>query len=305
MKKNILRLSLIIMILIISVTGCIGNAKAPGEKGQEIITAKEALNTVSKDNVILVDAQKSGNYEDGHVKGAVNIDRNDITKFGPFPNMLASAEDIAETLGEKGISNDSRVIVYDHNNNMDAARFWWTMKVYGHKNVQVVSGGLEAMLDAGADKTTTVPDVSKAKYSIEEKNEDMIATKEEVKSEVNTPQDNVVLLDVRTQKENSEGTIPGSIHFNYVDNNFYDSTYRPVRQIHTLYKDKGITPDKTVIMYCKTSIRAAQTYVALYNAGYRKLKIYDGAWIEWSSDSSLPVQMPEGTKVEKNFQDGS
>ena len=69
--------------------------------------------------------------------------------------------------------------------------------------------------------------------------------------------------------------------------------------------DKGIKPDKTIIMFCKTSIRAAQTYVALYNAGYRDLKIYDGAWVEWSADSSLPVETPSGKEAESNFQDGS
>ena len=303
--RNISKLLLVILVLMILFTGCVSNTKAPGEKAQDIISAKEALKIMSKDNVVLVDAQKSGDYEDGHVEGAVNISRNNITTFGPFPNMLASAKAIEKTLGENGISNDSTVIVYDQNNNMDAARLWWTMKVYGHKDVKVVSGGLEAMLAKGAKKATTAPDVSEVKYLIKETNEDMIAKKEEVKSELNNPQNNVVLLDVRTQEEYNKGTIPGSIHFNYIDNNYYDSTYRPIRQIHTLYKDKGITPDKTIIMYCKTSIRAAQTYLALYNAGYRKLKIYDGAWIEWSSDSSLPVQTPEGTELKTNFQDGS
>lgn len=303
--RNIFKTFLVIMVLIITVAGCTGNTKAPGEKGQEIISAKEALKSASNEEVVLVDAQKSGAYEDGHVKGAVNISRNDITTFGPFPNMLASAEDIAETLAENGISNDSKVIIYDQNNNMDAGRLWWTMKVYGHQNVKVVSGGLQAMLDAGAEKTTTAPEVTTAEYKVKTKNEDMIASKEEVKKQVNNPQDDVVLLDVRTDKEYNEGTIPGSVHFNYINNNYYDSTFRPIRQIHTLYRDKGITPDKTIIIYCKSSIRGAQTYVALYNAGYRKLKLYDGAWIEWSADSSLPVQTPEGTEVKTNFQDGS
>ena len=302
--KNVTKLLLIFTALIIIVTGCT-NTKAPGEKGQEIISAQKALNTISKENVILVDAQKSSAYEKGHIKGAVNISRNDITTFGPFPNMLASGDKIEKTLSENGISNNSKIIVYDNNNNMDAARFWWTLKLYGHKNVKVVSGGLKALLGEGANKSTKTPEVSKGQYKVQDKNKDMIATKEEVKSEINNPQEDVVLLDTRSQEEYNRGTIPDSIHFNYVNNNYDDGTYRPVRQIHTLYRDKGITPEKTVIMYCKTSIRAAQTYIALYNAGYRKLKIYDGAWIEWSSDTSLPVQIPDNTEVETNFQDGS
>ncbi len=302
--KNLSKTLVVIMTLLIVVAGCT-STMAPGEKGQEIITAKEALKTVSKENVVLVDAQKSSDYKKGHVEGAVNISSNNITTFGPFPSMLTSAEKVAKVLGEKGIANDSTVIVYDNNNNMDAARLWWTMKVYGHENVKVISGGLQALLNAGAEKTTTVPEMSAAKYIIEEMNEEMIATKEDVKSEIDNPRDDVVLLDVRTQEEVNMGTIPGSIHFEYLYNNYADGTFRPVRQIHTLYRDKGVTPDQTVIMYCKTSISAAQTYLALYNAGYRDLKLYDGAWIEWSADSSLPVQIPDGTGITSNFQDGS
>ncbi|AZO96068.1 sulfurtransferase [Halocella sp. SP3-1] len=302
--NNISKLLLLIMIILITVTACT-STKAPGEKGQEIISARDTLKSISGEEAVLVDAQNSSAYKDGHVEGAVNISRNDITTFGPFPNMLAPAEKIEKVLGEKGIANDSTVIVYDNNNNMDAARLWWTMKVYGHEDVKVVSGGLKALLKAGAEKSTLMADMLAVKYEITEKNEEMLASREDVKAEVNNPQDDVVLLDVRTQEEYNAGTIPASVHLNYEYNNFDDGTFRPVRQIHTLYRDKEITPEKTVIMYCKTSIRAAQTYLALYNAGYRDLKIYDGAWIEWSSDTSLPVEIPDGTGIKTNFQDGS
>ncbi len=302
--EKIAKLILLSFTLVFIFTSCT-STDAPGEKGQEIITANEALKSITTENVVLVDAQSSRAYKDGHVKGAVNISRNDITTFGPFPGMLSPAEDVAEVLGESGISTDSTVIIYDDNNNMDAARLWWTMKVYGHENIKVVSGGLEAMANAGAEVTTTIPEASIVNYSIDEKNEDMIASKEDVLAEVNNPQDDIVLLDVRTEEEYNLGTIPGSTHFNYEFNNYDDGTFRPLRHIHTLYRDLDITPEKTVIIYCKTSIRAAQTYLALYNAGYRDLKIYDGAWIEWSSDTSLPVHIPDGANLDANFQDGS
>ncbi|MFW6035216.1 MAG: sulfurtransferase [Halothermotrichaceae bacterium] len=302
--RKISILLLVITALVLTFTACT-TTEAPGEKGEAIISAKKALDIIADDEVVLVDAQKSSAYGNEHIEGAVNISRSDITTFIPVPNIMASAKKVGEVLGKKGISKDSKVIVYDNNNNMDASRLWWTMKVFGHEDVKVISGGLKALVKAGGIKTTAVPEVTAVDYTTEKKNEELIASKEEVKSQVNNPRENVVLLDVRTEEEYTEGTIPASVHLNYEYNNFDDGTFRPVRQIHTLYRDKDITPDKTIIMYCKTSIRAAQTYVALYNAGYRNLKIYDGAWVEWSADSSLPVETPEGTETKVNFQDGS
>ena len=66
-----------------------------------------------------------------------------------------------------------------------------------------------------------------------------------------------------------------------------------LRVIKIQYIENNIKSKNNIIMYCKTSIRGAQTYLALYNAGYRNLKLYDGAWVEWSSMGSLPIQKPE------------
>lgn len=305
--KIISKFLLVFLCLIISFifTGCITTTSTKGEQGQDIITAEKALELMEDKGVVVVDAQKKSNYEKGHLKGAVNISRGDIVVFGAVPNLLAPGEKIAEVLGNSGIDNDSTVIIYDNNSNMDSARLWWTLKVYGHDNVKVVSGGLNALLDAGAAKVTELPEIIAVEYIIEEKNTDLIATREDVKSQVDNPDENVVLLDTRSQEEYNNGTIPGSIHIDFHNNNYQDGTYRSIQDIHIIYREAGIEPDKTVIMYCKTSIRAAQTFLALYNAGYRNLKIYDGAWIEWSSDTSLPVQMPSNTVVEANFQDNS
>lgn len=304
--KKIAKLMLILLAFSLILTGCTKTeVEVPGEQGQDIITAEKALELIDEDNVVLVDAQKSGDYEDQHVDNAVNIGRNDITSFGPFPNMLVSASKFAEVMGEHGISNNSRVIVYDNNNNMDAARLQWTLHVFGHPNVQVINGGINALIDAGAETKDGEFEAQPAQFTAQSRNEDLIATKEEVLAQVNNPSDDVVILDVRTAEEVNQGVIPGAVHINYTRNINDDGEYRPYQDFLRIYPDKGVTPDKKVIMYCKTSIRAAQTYTALHNAGYRDLEIYDGAWIEWSSDSSLPVGSIGGGAVESNFQDGS
>ena len=302
--KRLFKVSFSILIIVMMLLN-VGCSSFSGEEGTEIIDAKEALNLIKEDNVVLVDAGNSEGYLDKHVKNAVNISRGDIVISEPVPNMLGSKEQIEEVMGTRGISNDSTVVIYDNNNNMDSARLWWTLKVYGHENVKVVSGGLKALDNAGAQFTKEVPNVTATTYKAKEKDTSMIATIDDVKSQINDPKGNVMFLDTRSQEEYDAGTIPSSVLMNYVDNNNEDGTYKSTSNIQVMYLDEGLLPDDTAIMYCKTSIRGAQTYLALYNAGYRNLKLYDGAWVEYSIDPSLPVQMPENAPVDTNNQDNS
>ncbi len=299
----------LVLILPVLMSGCITTTKTAitGEQGQDIISAEETLALLeeSGSEVVLVDAQKARDYKAGHVSNAVNISRSEIVVLGPFPNMLAPREKIEKALGKSGISNDTMVIVYDDNNNVDASRFWWTLKVYGHQKMKVVSGGLKALLAAGAEQTAEVPVVTPVNYTVSKKNTELIAALADVKTQLDQQADDVVLLDTRTPAEYNNGTIPGSILLDNRQNNYKDGTIKSVRDIHIIYREADVDPEKTIILYCRSGMRATHTLLALHNAGYRNLKLYDGSWSEWSSDSSLPVQLPSGNKVEANFQDGS
>lgn len=275
------------------------------QNGEYIIDAEDVSMLLEQNDTVLVDAQNSTEYKNKHVDGAVNISRSHIVVNTPYPNMLAPKEQIAEILGLRGISNDTMIIIYDNNNNMDSARFWWTLLVYGHTKAKVVSGGLSAMERAGFAVNNSRVATTPVTYTINTKNKEYIASTGEVKGQVDNPDPNVCIIDTRTLEEYNEGTIPGSLHINYTNNNFNDGTYKPVRQVRILYREAGIKPSETSIMFCKTSVRAAQTFLAMFNAGYKNVKIYDAAWIGWSDDSSLPVYTPSGKKIEATVQDGS
>lgn len=298
----------ILLSLAILAVGC-----GTSNSGHDIIEAKQALELLRKDNVVIVAAQTPDTavYDKEHVKESVKIDLSDVVINVPVVNMLAPKDQIEKVMGNLGISNNTTVLLYDANNNMDAARVWWTLKVYGHENVKVVSGGLKALKIANAEITSEAPTVKATKYVAKEKNKEMIATIDEVKVQVTSPDKNTILLDTRSQKENDAGTIPGSLLYEFINNDYNDGTYKSVENIKIQYIEKNIKPKNIVIMYCKTSIRGAQTYLALYNAGYRNLKLYDGAWVEWSSRGSLPVQKPNTKEnaptapTEPNSQDAS
>jgi len=298
--------SSIFVLLILSVllifTGC--GPAAVGEKGTEIIEASAAAGLL-KAGAVLVDAQPGVNYNKGHVENAVNISRADIVVNQPFPNLLAPAAQIEGVLGARGIGNDTLVVIYDNNKNMDSARLWWTLKYYGHDAVKVVSGGLEALTRAGYASTTAKPSPTAVSYKAADERTEMLIDRKALKSIVDTAPANTVIVDTRTQEEYNEGTIPGSVLLDYAGNNFTDMTYKPVQQIRIRYLEEGIDYNDTVVMYCKTSIRGAQTYLALYNAGYRDLKLYDGAWVEWSANPMNPVYKPELPSVQLTTADNS
>ncbi|MBI9102835.1 MAG: sulfurtransferase [Spirochaetales bacterium] len=293
MRNKAIKIILAVLILSTGLlfTGC-GNGNY-AETGSLIISADEALSMAEESGWLMLDAQKKTSFEKEHLSGAVNIERAEITVKTPVPNSLAPGNLIAEVAGNAGLTAESNVIIYDDNNNMDSGRLAWTLMIYGHNGqIKIVSGGLAALKNEGAEIVAGAMSASKASYTTGPPNPDMITGKNEILNWLNNPSENIVILDVRSDEEYNNGTIPGAVHIDYLENNFNDGTYKSIQHIKIMYKEAGIMPEDTVIMFCKSSIRAAQTYAALYNAGYRNLRIYDGAWLEWSADSNLPVFKP-------------
>ena len=57
-------------------------------------------------------------------------------------------------LGERGIGNDTTVVLYGDKNNWFAAYAYWYLKVYGHGDVRILDGGRQKWIDEGRELTT-------------------------------------------------------------------------------------------------------------------------------------------------------
>jgi len=249
--------------------------------------------------------QSPEDYAAGHVEGAVNIVKDDIVINVPVDNMLTSKSKLERLMSEKGIDNDSTILIYD-TDKMSAARLWWSLLVFGNENARVIDGGLDAIKNAGIELTKDTPDIKITTYTASDKNKAYLADMSEVMDQLNEPDSNVVLLDVRTDQEYSEkGKIPSSILWDY-NNIFYtDNTYKDVQATRINFIDNGMRPEKEIIVYCQTSMRASPVFLSLYNAGYRNIKIYDGAYLEWSSNPNNPIELPAGASALPSKKDAS
>lgn len=284
---------LVLALFTTCLTGCNSHSFEKTEDSL-ILSPKELPDYMSQDNVVLVDMQSPEDYEKEHLEGAVNISSEDIVINVPVKNMLTSKKKMESILGASGISNDTLVIAYD-TDKMSASRLLWTLFMYGHENVKVVDGGFDAVKAAGLSMTDQAPSVTETVFTAGEPSGDWLAESSDVLEQVNSPQEHVVLLDVRSDEEYyTEGKIPTSVMMNYLGNFFSDGTFKTPEITQINYLESQIYPEDEIIIYCKTSFRAAPVFVQLYEAGYRNIKLYDGAFLEWSSNSDNPIEIPEG-----------
>ena len=291
MKKAVL--ALLLAAVMVASAGCVNYDYA--ETGQYIVTAKEALDMV-KDGAILVDAQAAEDYAAEHIAGAVNVPMGSLTVSEPYSNMLPDAAQIEDVMGAAGLTENDTLLVYDNNNNMQAARVQWTLNMFSNFNVRVVSGGLALLKKAGGDVSTEAAALPAATYKTGERQKTLIVSLDYINAKLNNPEEGLVIIDTRSDEEFAEGTIPGAVHIEYLNNNYPSGEFKSPMDLQSTYISNGILPDMKIIVFCKTSVRAAETYTALKDAGYPDVRVYDGAWLEYSSNGEVETP-PEETIV--------
>ena len=119
---------------------------------------------------------------------------------------------------------------------------------------------------------------------------DRIATTEKLKTRLQ--RGNRSLLDVRPiaayngwplQNESRGGHIRGSVAF--------PAAWTETENWLALMSQKGITPDKNVIAYCRIGERSSHTWFVLtYLLGYPNVRNYDGSWTEWGNSVGVPIE---------------
>src|SRR5215204_6336953 len=118
-------------------------------------------------------------YEEGHIPGAVKLHwRDDLQD--PVERDLVDKETFERVLGERGIGNDTAVVLYGDKNNWFAAYAYWYLKIYGHEDVRILDGGRQKWIDEGRELTTEAPSPARRDYAATERDESIRAYRDEV-----------------------------------------------------------------------------------------------------------------------------
>jgi len=298
MKRLILLL--LVLLLVIPSSALLAQEEAEEVEELDILVDTEwVLENLDNENVRLVDVSGSlESFEEGHLPGAVFLDwREDLVDGeSAVPGQIAPAEQIAEALAERGISNDTVIVLYDDTSNLFAARAYWVLKYYQHENVVVYNGGTRKWEAEGESLTTDAVEVDAAEYEIGEADPALRTTGEYVLE--NLDNTDVQFCDTRSPEEyigtdvraDRGGHIPGAINLEWNNSVNSDGTFKSFEELDELFTLAGFDREKEIITYCQTGVRGAHTWFVLSVVlGYENVRNYDGSWVEYGNNAEAPI----------------
>src|SRR5262249_18589201 len=137
-------------------------------------------------------------YDEGHIPGAVKLHwRDDLQD--PVERDLVDSPTFERLLGERGIGNDTTVVLYGDKNNWFAAYAYWYLKIYGHRDVRILDGGRQKWIEEGRELVADVPAPVASRYAAAERDESIRAYRNQVLSWLGAA--DRALVDVRSPAE--------------------------------------------------------------------------------------------------------
>ena len=264
---------------------------------ERLISASGDLTELNNSLIVHVSSPEA--FASAHIPGAVLLTPAElILGTPPAVGKIAEPTQLANALQRIGYRRDQTIVVYDDEGGGWAGRLIWTLDVIGHANWQYIDGGLHAWAAAGGAIETGITTPSPAPVAPTlEYNQNLIANCDALIGAVVSNDQNLAVWDARSLAEHlgqrsgsaRPGRIPGSAHLDWLDVMDQQNNLCLRKDLQTCLTQRGITPDKTVVVHCQTHHRSGLAYLAARVLDYPKIKGYDGSWAEWGNREDTPI----------------
>jgi thiosulfate/3-mercaptopyruvate sulfurtransferase len=240
------------------------------------------------------------NYDRGHIPGAVFFDIDDVAAPGTsLPHMIPSADLFAQKVGALGIGDDDKIVVYDSAGLSSAGRAWWMLRMFGHRDVALLDGGLPKWKKEGRPLDTAIPAPAPRRFTAHF-DPSLVRDRAAVLANLATRRELVVDARAAGRFEGStpevrpglrSGHIPGSRNLPY--DRLTDPETRQMKSAEALtelFRDAGVALDRPIVTSCGSGVTACALAFALHLIGHPGAAVYDGSWSEWGLPGDTPVE---------------
>lgn len=208
----------------------------------------------------------------------------------PWPD----AEAFGAWLGRCGATPDMQVVAYDAGDGAFAARLWWLLRTFGHRDVAVLDGGWARWRALGLPVDAEVPAVVPTSYR-GRFDAAMLASYEDLPARLAAGD---LLIDARASErfrgevepiDRVAGHVPGAVNRPYAAN-LRDGRFRPAAELAEEFGALlGGCPPSQVVAMCGSGVTACHHLLAMAHAGLPGAQLFAGSWSGWIEDPQRAV----------------
>lgn len=240
----------------------------------------------------------------GHIDGALLVEFDKIrvdrdVEGKKISKLLPDAAYVQALMRSVGLNKGQSIVITSPGEAAfeieEAARLYWTLKVYGAESVALLDGGNAAWLQAGLPVTTTAFKPGAGNWEAGEQRRELLAEIAEVEAAV---EQGVQMVDARplpqylglTFKKPSitaGGHVQGALNLP-TDVRFRSQGLAQVfltpEEYRGVFKAQGIDVAAPSVTYCNTGHMAAGSwFIQSELLGNSKVRLYDGSMHEWTT----------------------
>ena len=272
---------------------------------KNLITQIELVKALSDHpDLLLIDARAEladafsgyNSFKTSHIKNAQFVSMEDTmtgktdTHGGRHP--LPDMDTFIQAMKKIGMTDSSKVVIYDDGNLAMAGRLWWLLRYAGKNDVSVLEGGINKWVENKLEVTDrlTEPVVSDSlslniDYSL-------LADIHDVQAAVHLP--DTAIVDSRAYERYSgqvepldarPGHIPSALNYPWTD---LVHEGKIIEQKEIEQKFKGLHDYKELLVHCGSGITGTVNILFMEEIGL-KPKLYLGGYSDWVSYEELAV----------------